>query len=381
MPYLLVGGGARPVGLGDAFTSLADDVSAIYWNPAGLAQIKKTEVFLSRFNSYQNISYNFIEIASRIKDKSTLGAGITYIDFGSDEKRDDKGRLVGRVQNSALGLNLCYGEKILDNLMAGVGIKTTVQNLSGKNYSAVAFDGGMLYKFSNNLAFGYTIQNLGANIEGFQLPLNLRVGMLTTIDFIYPISICTDIIFPRAGYPRFASGIEATIERNYFMRIGFNNKQDTGQSLTFGFGVKFKGLKLDAAYLPSTLLGNTMMFSIGIIDFANFIGGKEIGPAKETRPAKEIKPAVESKKSNRIRIKVIDESNIDVVRYATVKIVKNDQEIGSGFTDDNGEYLSEKLSPGKYLIKAWKRGYIAAQELVEVTLEKPTRIVLHLKRR
>ena len=32
--------GIKAVGMGGAFTSIADDTSAIYWNPAGLAQIQ-----------------------------------------------------------------------------------------------------------------------------------------------------------------------------------------------------------------------------------------------------------------------------------------------------------------------------------------------------
>lgn len=39
------GFGAKSIAMGTAFTSVADDYSATYWNPAGLAQIKKMEFF------------------------------------------------------------------------------------------------------------------------------------------------------------------------------------------------------------------------------------------------------------------------------------------------------------------------------------------------
>ncbi len=46
-PDLNLGGaGARAIGMGGAFVSIADDATAVYWNPAGLAQLKKPEVTL-----------------------------------------------------------------------------------------------------------------------------------------------------------------------------------------------------------------------------------------------------------------------------------------------------------------------------------------------
>ena len=53
--FLRVGLGARAVGLGGAFSALADDVTAIYWNPAGLAQIENREV------SLRTICLNFLK--------------------------------------------------------------------------------------------------------------------------------------------------------------------------------------------------------------------------------------------------------------------------------------------------------------------------------
>jgi len=42
--FLKLEAGARPVGMGGAFTAVCDDVQALYWNTAGLAQIKSKEL-------------------------------------------------------------------------------------------------------------------------------------------------------------------------------------------------------------------------------------------------------------------------------------------------------------------------------------------------
>ena len=41
---LLVGAGARSLGMGGAFVALSDDATAVYWNPAGLAGLARMEV-------------------------------------------------------------------------------------------------------------------------------------------------------------------------------------------------------------------------------------------------------------------------------------------------------------------------------------------------
>src|SRR5690242_7057886 len=50
-PILSVGMGPRAVGMGESFTAVADDLSAIHYNPAGLAQIRQPEAVLMH-NSY-----------------------------------------------------------------------------------------------------------------------------------------------------------------------------------------------------------------------------------------------------------------------------------------------------------------------------------------
>jgi long-chain fatty acid transport protein len=48
--FLRIGAGARAPGMGGAFSPIADDATAIYWNPGGLSQLSKREVSLS-YNS------------------------------------------------------------------------------------------------------------------------------------------------------------------------------------------------------------------------------------------------------------------------------------------------------------------------------------------
>ena len=54
-----IGFSARAIGMGGAYTAIAEDYSAIYWNPAGLAQVRKTELWLGLSHLYLNSDINF----------------------------------------------------------------------------------------------------------------------------------------------------------------------------------------------------------------------------------------------------------------------------------------------------------------------------------
>src|SRR5262245_37558041 len=58
--FLKIAPGARAAALGEAYTALADDSSAILWNPAGLARLKKAEVSATRAQWLQEGSHDFL---------------------------------------------------------------------------------------------------------------------------------------------------------------------------------------------------------------------------------------------------------------------------------------------------------------------------------
>ena len=69
--------GVRPVALGGAFVAVADDVNAIFYNPAGLAKIKKQQVQITHTDLFGlGIDYNYIAYA-----QSKLG--VSWAHYGT----------------------------------------------------------------------------------------------------------------------------------------------------------------------------------------------------------------------------------------------------------------------------------------------------------
>ncbi|MBU1881120.1 PorV/PorQ family protein, partial [bacterium] len=84
-PFLTIGVGSRPIAMGGAFVSIADDANAMFWNPAGLARLPKSEVILVHTKWLADMSFNFVGAAFNMGSAGTIGASATMLNVGSME--------------------------------------------------------------------------------------------------------------------------------------------------------------------------------------------------------------------------------------------------------------------------------------------------------
>ena len=80
--FLKLGVGARPIALGGAFVAQANDLSAMYWNPAGLARLSGASVQLAHTRYLADITYNFAAFGTSLGNAGTLAASLIYLDSG-----------------------------------------------------------------------------------------------------------------------------------------------------------------------------------------------------------------------------------------------------------------------------------------------------------
>ncbi|MBW6514675.1 MAG: UPF0164 family protein, partial [Candidatus Syntrophosphaera sp.] len=72
--FMMIGAGVRPLGMGGAFAALANDGSAIYWNPAGIAQIRESELSAMHAFLYGGLaSYDNINFCQPLPNGVTIG--------------------------------------------------------------------------------------------------------------------------------------------------------------------------------------------------------------------------------------------------------------------------------------------------------------------
>ena len=194
--FLNISPGARATGMGDAFVAIADDATASWWNPAGLARQEGKEFSLMHANwlpgfSFNDMYYDFAAYKQEIPGFGVVGGNITYFYLGEMQRTNESGGDEGTFDTYEMAATLSYGTDLTDDLFIGINTKFIYSHLSdtgaGKEKGSgtghsVAMDIGLLYQFSEDLDFGATISNIGPKIsyidheQADPLPTNLKIG-------------------------------------------------------------------------------------------------------------------------------------------------------------------------------------------------------------
>ena len=77
--FLKIGVGPRATAMAGTFTGLADDVTALYWNPAGIAWLKNRQFMVAHSEWFADINHEFAGVALPISASSALGVSFTAL--------------------------------------------------------------------------------------------------------------------------------------------------------------------------------------------------------------------------------------------------------------------------------------------------------------
>ncbi len=195
---LMISPGARAAGMGEAFVALADDATATFWNPAGLAYLDGKELHLMHVNWLpefgNDLFYDFASYIHPVEGIGTFGVNVTYLNLGEQVQTDETGAELGKFSSNEYSIALTYGTKLAENWSVGLGMRYIRSNLAGGVQvgaeqgegvaNAFAFDLATLYRFpfAPKLSFGLNLSNMGPKItyidaaQADPLPTNLKVG-------------------------------------------------------------------------------------------------------------------------------------------------------------------------------------------------------------
>lgn len=261
-PEITSGSGARAEAMAGAFTAIADDASAVYWNPAGLSRINKIKVSFAfdkwlMDSFYQNLSTAFPT------GPGVLGLDIFYMNYGSFNRVNESGGLTGGALNpynlSILG---GYGISFGKELSLGLSGKFAMQSIDTYSYTGFGVDLGLLYK-TQAFSAGLALQNIGTG-GAYSMPMAVRTGAsvlaLVMREHKLLIALNLDYIFKDAPYA--GLGAEYVFAKILSLRAGYRYKfseNNTGglTGLTAGAGVDINGLTIDYAFVPFGDLGLT----------------------------------------------------------------------------------------------------------------------------
>lgn len=267
--FLKVGVGARAMGMGSAYVALADDPTASYWNPAGLASIKNTQVTAMHNDWILDFRQEYAAVATKLGPGSV---GFSFTGFYSDEfeQRDDTGILTGHYGFNDIAVSGAYGLKMTKGLDGGAAVRYVREMIDNEDAAALTFDVGALYRVGESgVSFGGAVQNLGGDAkfvaESFALPLTYRLGGAFSkhLDSLKGRGTLTaEYRKAREDDGHFHVGAEYAYKDHVALRVGDKFGYDD-QDVTFGVGVMKDWFRFDYALAPtSSDLGTTHFFSL-----------------------------------------------------------------------------------------------------------------------
>lgn len=296
--------GPRAIGMGGAFTAIADDITSLYWNPSGTANIQSNEAYFNHSNLYLDIQNDFAAIATNVGGFGTVGAFVSVLSteemmVRTIEQPEGTGEFFD-YGSIVVGLN--YSRFLTENFAIGFNAKYISESIWHMNATGFAIDVGTLYKIPvlNELRIAASVSNFGtkmqmagrdatqnlpagagggnlvnANLEmdKFDLPLLFRFGLSADVlkDQNSRLTTSVDAIHPNDHTEYINSGLEYSWNEIVFIRVGYNSlfEKDSEKGLTAGIGINYRiidlvKVKLDYAYQDFGRLKDVHYFSVGV---------------------------------------------------------------------------------------------------------------------
>jgi tetratricopeptide (TPR) repeat protein len=256
------GAGNRALGLGGAYASLADDASALLWNPGGLGLVERTELQFSQ-TSYYGFGMNE-QYGSLVLPHWKLGtASITFRRFavGGIERRDDRNVLLeDDLSNNETEFLIGYGRNISSVWNVGAAVKIRRHSLAGYSGSGVGVDAGILtfpleflypnMSYARRLSLGLSVRNavepkIRLEDEYVPDPVGIRLGAAYWMPFFQNRTLLAAIDLEKTSdmNTRLHAGFELGIHPLLTLRMGVNDG-----TLTAGTGIQWKGVTIDYTF-------------------------------------------------------------------------------------------------------------------------------------
>lgn len=304
--FLSIPVGARAVGMGGAFAALANDVSALYWNPAGTARMYQTEALFAYADWIADIRFNYGGAVVPIEGFGTVGVSFTSLSM-DDMERTTELQPEGTNQFFSAGsfaIGVSYARNLTDWFSIGGTVKYINEHIWNSSATGVAVDVGTLFSTPfPGVTFGAGIANFGTkmNITGddllipvgvsnnngsnqninarlatddFDLPLTLRIGIAyqPIIDEDQLLTLAVDAYHPNDNAESINLGGEyALFRRIVAVRAGYKGigLRDREEEFTLGAGVNYEitpgvRLRFDYGFQKFGRLSNVNNFAIGI---------------------------------------------------------------------------------------------------------------------
>jgi hypothetical protein len=169
--YLTIPIGARGVAMGQAFTAVVDDISALWWNPAGLGFMRNPAAFFTNVDMPLDVRFNYVGAGAPVFGGNGVVAGAFGL-LQTDEMEvttvPDPDGTGEKFESWSSNVQGSYAHNISDRFTAGASIKWAHENIFGVTSDAFQFDFGTNYHTTfagRGIRLAFVVQNLGTNFK------------------------------------------------------------------------------------------------------------------------------------------------------------------------------------------------------------------------
>ncbi len=248
---------ARARGLGGAYTSVADDVNSLYFNPAGLVNVKlEAQVGFSQLYGTPFSEFKTAALGLQLPKKlGTLAFGARLFDVNFEEEN----LMSEQVWTAAHAFDL--QQDIHSRISVGYSVNYhRLKFIDEAGDDAIGIDLGATALLHGRTKLGFSVSNLNQAVIGDAnqnaLPSKLALG----ISYIPYENVITSLEVKKdfARETEFMGGVEVRLFEPLAVRFGVHSNPATWNA---GIGLNVKGIELDLSYsthavLPGTLYGN-----------------------------------------------------------------------------------------------------------------------------
>ena len=260
------GTGARPLGLGGAFTALADDTNGIAWNPAGLVQMKRQEVLLMHgvYGGLSAVNFDYLAYVYPMA-YSSLGVGWSTVGVTLEEGDGisaSSSRMSEDMYYVSLGLNPALFDS--DSLTVGGTLKRLTIDTRFEGGSGMGFDFGALFRPKPWAQVGLVLHNVATDIRNEKLPTTMRLGLASRL-FNDRVRLAADLATKdnvgSADTTQYKGhfGLELQPWKMLALRTGLNDGR-----WALGAGAVIGSVKADYGFESNEVVGNLHRLSMSV---------------------------------------------------------------------------------------------------------------------
>lgn len=285
--FLKIGVGGRAAAMGDAFVAVANDASALYWNPAGMVQSNQNQVFFSHNEWLVDIKHEYLGAVYHLSSADAVGISVTALHM-DDMPVTTEVMPFGTGEYFSFGdvaVSLSYARKMTEQFSFGGTVRYIQETMDKLKMRGVMIDLGTYYWTGLGTSrFAVTVSNFGNELapdgevvlfgnrktsewQSFSPPTMFRIGFAFEPyqTESHKITTSVQLNHPNDNSENVSTGIEYKWREQFFLRGGYKFNVEE-QNFSLGAGIKvpinIADFSFDYAYSNYVKLGAVHRFSI-----------------------------------------------------------------------------------------------------------------------